>query len=48
MLHFKWKWESEFKSDIPDMPIDCIHLTIISHLTTIFLMQEVFPKEKGN
>ena len=44
--------KSEFKSDIPDtcLRIGSIHLTIISHqcCVLIILMQEIFPKEKGN
>ena len=50
ILHFDWKWEREFKSDIPDTHIDCIHLTIIFNqcFVLVILMQEIFPKEKGN
>ena len=50
ILHFNRKWEREFKSDIPDSRIDCIHLTIISHqcFVLVILVQEIFPKEIGN
>ena len=36
--------------DIPGMCIDCIHLTIIFNqcCVLVILMQEIFPKEKGN
>ena len=48
ILHFNWKWEGEFKSDIPNT--DCIHWTIISHQCCVFviLIHEIFPKEKRN
>ena len=50
ILHFNRKWEREFKSDIPDMRTYCIHVIIISHqcYVLVILLQERFPKEKGN
>ena len=50
ILHVNWKWESELKSDIPDLRTDCNYLTIISHLSCVFviLMQKkkYFQKRK--
>ena len=48
ILNFNQKWEREFKSNIPDMRTDCIHLTIISNqcCVLVILMQEIFPKGK--
>ena len=50
ILHFNWKSEREFKSDIPNKCTDCIHLTIISIQCCVLVIpvQEIFPKEKPN
>ena len=47
ILHLNRKWGREFKSGIPDLHTDFIHLTI-QCCVLVILMQEIFPKGKGN
>ena len=50
ILHSKRKWKRQFMSEIPDRRANYIHLTVISNqcCVLVILMQEIFPKEKGN